>query len=42
MFSGVIEAVDGELVHMQADGVGKVALHTAEMEKANLLFAFNA
>jgi ribosome maturation factor RimP len=42
MFSGVIEAVDGELIHMQADGVGKVALHTAEMEKANLLFAFNA
>lgn len=42
VFAGLIEAVDGELVQMQADGVGKVVLHTAEMEKANLLFAFNA
>jgi ribosome maturation factor RimP len=42
VFAGEIEAVDGELVQMQADGVGKVVLHTADMEKANLLFAFNA
>lgn len=42
VFSGEIQSVDGELVHMQADGVGKVVLHTADIDKANLLFAFNA
>lgn len=42
VFAGLIQSVDGELVQMQVDGVGKVVLHTADMEKANLLFAFNA
>lgn len=41
-FVGVIEGVDGELVRIQADGVGEVALHTADMEKANLIYALGS
>ncbi len=41
-FLGVIESVDGELVRMQVDGVGGVALHTTEMEKANLIYALGS
>ena len=38
-FSGTIEAVTGEVVRLDAEGVGKVELHIAEMEKANLIYS---
>jgi ribosome maturation factor RimP len=39
-FVGKILSVDDEIVHLDAEGVGPVDLHIAEMEKANLIYSF--
>lgn len=38
-FSGIIESVSGDVVHLDAEGVGEVELHIAEIEKANLIYS---
>lgn len=38
-FSGTIAEVVGDVVRMDAEGVGQVELHIAEMEKANLIYS---
>ncbi len=39
-FTGTIQGVSGDLVRLDAEGVGPVDLHIAEMEKANLIYSF--
>lgn len=38
--SGTILSVADEVVTLEADGIGPVTLHLAEMEKANLIYSF--